>query len=116
MQKKDKSRKLKCFSCGKAGHFRHDCPRRDEQDYLRPTHKAKAVEETCLDLDSDSDTDGAFAVSVDTMDSNQMGSWLVDSGASSHMTREKELLTDYREFEKSEKVGQLMRLVLEMST
>ena len=34
-----------------------------------------------------------------------MGKWLVDSGASSHMTQEKELLMDYREFEKLEKVG-----------
>ena len=29
----------------------------------------------------------------------------IDSGASSHMTREKDLLTDYREFESPEKVG-----------
>ena len=35
----------------------------------------------------------------------QMGKWLVDSGASSHMTRQKELLTDYLEFEMPEKVG-----------
>ena len=34
-----------------------------------------------------------------------MGKWLVDSGASSHTTREKELLSDYREFEKPEKVA-----------
>ena len=34
-----------------------------------------------------------------------MNKWLVDSGASSHMTREKDLLTDYREFESPEKVG-----------
>ena len=29
----------------------------------------------------------------------------MDSGASTHMTREKELLLDYREFEKPEMVG-----------
>ena len=33
-----------------------------------------------------------------------MGRWLVDSGASSYMTYEKELLTDYKNFEKPEKV------------
>ena len=33
-----------------------------------------------------------------------MGRWLVDSSASSHMTNEKELLTDYKKFEKPEKV------------
>ena len=34
-----------------------------------------------------------------------MGRWLVDSGASSYMTYEKELLTDRKNFEKPEKVG-----------
>ena len=34
-----------------------------------------------------------------------MGKWLVDSGASSHMAREKELLQDYQEFKKPEMVG-----------
>ena len=55
-------------------------------------HKAKTTEEECSDLDSD----GVFAASVGSVDSPQMGEWLVDSGATSHMTREKELLTDYR--------------------
>ena len=36
---------------------------------------------------------------------SQIGRWLVDSGASGHMTYEKELLTDYKKFEKLEKVG-----------
>ena len=39
------------------------------------------------------------------MKNSQMDKWLVDSGASSHMTREKEILSDYRQFEKPEKVG-----------
>ena len=34
-----------------------------------------------------------------------MGKWMVDSGATSHMTREKQILSDYREFETPEKVG-----------
>ena len=34
-----------------------------------------------------------------------MGKWLIDSGASSHMTSEKKILTSYREFERPEKVG-----------
>ena len=35
----------------------------------------------------------------------EMGKWLVDSGASSHMTPQKEFLVDYREFDTPEKVG-----------
>ena len=34
-----------------------------------------------------------------------MGKWLVDSGASRHMTSKREILTNYREFDKPEKVG-----------
>ena len=51
---------------------------------------------------SDSSSEVLFAASIGS--SKQMNKWLVDSGASSHMTREKDLLTDYREFESPEKV------------
>lgn len=98
-RKKDtRSRKpLRCFGCGELGHIRHDCPER------REVHRAKTAEEQ----QSDSDSEGAevFAASIGSESTPQMGKWLVDSGASSHMTREKELLTDYQEFEKPEKVG-----------
>ena len=58
--------------------------------------------------------------SVGSKDSPQMGKWLVDSGASSHMTLEKELLTDYMELINQRMldwvmVGRLMQLESEMS-
>lgn len=67
--------------------------RRDHHTKWRLLEKVK---------EPDSETAGAFAASKD---SSQAGSWLVDSGASSHMTCDKELLTDYQEFEIPEKVG-----------
>ena len=81
-----------------------------EQDHHSKTaYKAKTVKNKHLDSDSQSDVDpdssGAFAASVGTMKNSQMDKWLVDSGASSHMTQEKEILSDYRQFEKPEKVG-----------
>ena len=82
------------------GHFCRDCPE-NNPDGSKPVHKAKIAEERC----SDSDSDGMFTVSVGSMDTGRMGKWLVDPGASSHMTQEKELLSDYREFEKPEKVA-----------
>ena len=33
------------------------------------------------------------------------GGWLIDSGASSHMTYQRGIFADYHEFEQSEKVG-----------
>ncbi len=44
-----------------------------------------------------SDSEGAFAVSMGSMQRHHVNQWLVDSGASSHMTREK---MNYVEFEK----------------
>ena len=48
------------------------------------------------------ETSGAFAAS---MDSHLTTTWLVDSGASSHMTWDKRPLTNYQEFVTPEKVG-----------
>ena len=97
-RRKEKSRKPICFECGELGHIRRDCPKRKE-----PVHKAKTAEEE--QSDSDSDCAGAFAASTSSLDTPQRGRWLVVSEASSHMTPEKELLTDYHEFDKPEKVG-----------
>jgi len=54
------------------------------------------------------DDEGAYAV-PQTYNS---GSWIVDSGASSHMTHTRELLVDYEEFDNPQNVclgdGQIM--------
>ena len=67
-------------------------------------HKAKTAAE---ENSSDSDTDNieVFTPSVSSVDPHQMGKWLVDCGASSHMTKEKALLSEYQEFKTPEKVG-----------
>ena len=93
-KKKFKPRKPICFGCQQPGHFRRDCPKEKRV----PSHKAETADEKAEDLEST----GAFAASTD---SSQAGTWLVDSGASSHMTWDKELLMNYHEFEIPEKVG-----------
>ena len=47
---------------------------------------------------------GAFSASVGPA-SQRMDKWLIDSGASSHMTREKSILTGYKQFERAQKVS-----------
>jgi len=49
--------------------------------------------------------DEVFVTSVNFVASPGQGQWLVEFGATSQMTREKQLLTDYYLFEKPELVG-----------
>jgi len=89
-------------------HFRCDCPKRLEQGSGKPPPKAtKAVEETVGDntlVPYMSDSVGAFAASVGSS-SHQMGRWLIDSGASSHMNREKNILESYKEYDNAQNVS-----------
>lgn len=89
-QRKDRARKPPiCWNCDEVGHIQRFCPK------LRSQYKAKAAEENPA-------SEGMFTVSADLP---RMEKWLVDSGASSHMTHQKEFLLDYREFATPEKVG-----------
>jgi len=83
--------------CGETGHFCRDCPRNQQKS--KPKHKAKpaTTESVGSHFDSECDTDeGAFGISQ-SLDTE---GWIVDSGASSHMTPVREILVDYIEFEK----------------
>ena len=93
-RKKFKPGKPICFGCQQPGYFRCDCPtvRR------ALSHNAETADKNAEDLE----LTGAFAASTN---SSQAETWLVDSGASSHMTWDKVLVTNYHEFETQEKVG-----------
>ena len=81
---------------------RLDCPKRKEYTNIKPQHKGF---NTTRIFDCESlDNVGAFAASVEST-SQQMDKWLIDSGASSHMTWEKNILTGYKEFERVQKVS-----------
>ena len=64
-------------------------------------HRARIADEG----NSRPDNDAVFGASVGFVECPQSGQWLIDSGASSHMTPEKELLVNYHQFEKPEVVG-----------
>ena len=89
--------KPKCFSCGQKRHFQRDClsPKRKKEKLTK--HNAKPVKESAT---VDSDTDESYN-SIFTASSNQSPSeqWLIDSGATSHMTYSRELLHCYRKFD-----------------
>jgi len=84
-------RQLRCYECGELGHMSRHCPQK------KTIHNASTAKE------SDSgERDGAFAASVE-LPSGVV--WLVDSGASSHMMRQKMLLTNYQEFDAPQRVS-----------
>ena len=93
-----------CYLCGEIGHFRKDCPKNLCQKLSKPKHKGKSAclvsqGESCSDTESD---EKVFGVSSQSHNPNV---WIVDSGASSHMTQRKELLVNYEEFDKPQKVS-----------
>ena len=64
---------------------------------LEPPH-----EEPAEYLDETESSEGAFGASSQPFGDR---SWIVDSGASSHMTQSKELLINYEEFEEPHMVS-----------
>ena len=95
-----------CFGCGDVGHIQRYCPRK------RKSHKAK-IAESELNRQGNSDVSAedvyaaAFMASVGNVKpaDKECNPWLIDSGASSHMTKEKHVLTNFQEFEEPENVA-----------
>ena len=95
-----------CLGCGDVGHIQRYCPRK------RKWHKAKIAEseksrKRNSDVDGEDVYSAAFMAFVGNLKSadNECYPWLIDSGASSHMTKEKHVLTSFQEFEEPENVA-----------
>ena len=104
---------LPCGHFRSLGHIRRDCPNKEER--IRQAHKAQtagegetAPEGTGASAggegESKLDGTGAFAA-LEGSKSPRATKWLVDSGASHHMTWDRNLVTDYQPLERPEKVG-----------
>ena len=94
-----------CFACGDVGHIQRYCPRK------RKWHKAKiAKSEESRQGNSIVDREdvyaAAFMASVGNVESaDREYPWLIDSRASSHMTKERHVLSNLQEFEEPENVA-----------
>ena len=87
-----------CHYCKEPGHFIRNCPK------LRNKHCAKKVKEAKEDSDSGGD-ESLFVATLGLKADTQQEDWIIDSGASRHMTFQKDVLSYYRKFETPEPVG-----------
>ena len=97
--RQDKSR-LECFNCGLKGNFSHECheprkprnPSRSGRPNHRRRHRAKVA-------NARDDTDEEFIfmgeVTAHTAGKDKCDKWIMDSGASAHMSWNKSLFTNY---------------------
>ena len=100
----DRQRSRACYLCGQSGHLQRYCPTKPKHQNPnhgtgRYSHNAKQAVETDIEED-----DSAFAVGRDANEAAAQ-SWLVDSGASRHMTPHRNLFSSYTPFTSPEKVG-----------
>ena len=96
----------RCYGCGVVGHIQCYCPRK------RKWHKAKiAKSEKSRQGNSDVDGENVYAAAFVACVGNlkcadkEYYLWVIDLGASSHMTKEKHVLTNFQEFEEPENVA-----------
>ena len=95
-----------CFGCGDVGQILRYCPRK------RKWHKAKIAEgeesrQGNSDVEGEDVYTAAFMASVGSVKfaDKECYPWMIDSGASSHITKEKHVLTNFQEFDEPENVA-----------
>ena len=89
----------KCYGCQKVGHFHRDCP---ISPYRGPSKGSKFGHAAKTAVPEDP-YDSAFHVTKCSGDRNSK--WLIDSGASSHMTWNMDILSNYVQFDEPQSVG-----------
>ncbi|KAG7523296.1 Retrovirus-related Pol poly from transposon TNT 1-94 [Solea senegalensis] len=88
----------RCYKCGKEGHIKRAWPSWKKKKKI---HKAKSV--MCED-EEDSSESAFVANEANQNDMEQQVQWLVDFGASKHMTCHEEIFQDYQQFPKPQSV------------
>ena len=89
---------LKCFLCGQKGHFKWDCSKQKANEKKEQGHNAKAATDNA-------EQEEAFHAPAGQVGTLKYHKWLIDSGASCHMTWDESILYEYSTFDEPEPVG-----------
>lgn len=95
---------ITCYKCQKQGHIKSQCPE-NKRTHSTYQHKAKHAATTSTSVDEEVDSEeNAFVGSINKT-SDFLSTWLIDSGASRHMTPYRSMFIEYEKLDKPEKVG-----------
>ena len=94
-------REIKCWYCKKTGHLRRDCNKR-KNDLSKKKGKKPVGAENLEANDTANVSEGYGSANVHSISSNEpRDEWVLDSGATFHMTSRKDWLFDLKDNERS---------------
>ena len=95
-ENRNKSFQGKCYHCQQKGHFAKNCPKKTKNEFSKTSQTgsgtARCAEEECSTHDDEE------ALTSSTVNVIGKSEWIIDSGATQHMTFERNNLEDYIEF------------------
>ena len=94
---RNKSFQGKCYHCQEKGHFAKNCPRKTKNESGKTSQTGNGAARRAEEY-STHDEEEALATS--TMNVIGSSEWIIDSGATQHMTFKRNNLEDYVEFKK----------------
>ena len=87
-----------CHNCKEKGHFARDCPKRNDNQRDDNQGKGKGGKRSACCAQEESEQNNADEEALYTSNDDDRCGWIIDSGATQHMTFERERLSNYVEF------------------
>lgn len=93
-RRSNQMRGIKCFKCERFGHIVKNCPLNKKPNQSNITEESKQAE---------GESEG-IALSSTSTSKEKNDQWFIDSGATKHMTFQRNIMTDYEKYEKPSKI------------